>query len=116
MKKVVRLTENDLVRLVKRVLEEQTDKVVILYDITGKKLNRDSISIDGKPKKVGVNPTVEVSGHIIGQPERRGILRIHCEDEFGSMYFYEKDKITVSGHNKKVADSYCSSLNLKPML
>ena len=117
MGKVIRLTENDLVRLVKKIIKEQKDSVVILYDdFAEKKPNRDDIVIDGIPKRVGANPTVEVSGHILGYPERKGKLRVDCDSKFGSMSFFEKDKITVNGHNKKMADSFCSSLNIKPNL
>jgi hypothetical protein len=113
MKKVIRLTESDLIRMVKSVLIEQSEKSVIIYnDVTEKKINN-SVIITGTPKKVGTSPTIEVSAQIVGSPERKGKLEVHCDGEYRKFYFYETTQgkglsVTVNGYNKKASDSFCS--------
>ena len=54
MSKIVRLTETDLVRLVKKVIEEQSSTALLkIYDDKGETKVLGGVSIKGSPKKVG---------------------------------------------------------------
>jgi hypothetical protein len=113
MKKVIRLTEDDLTRLVRRVIKEQSEKSVIIYNDAAEKKINDAVIITGTPKKVGTSPTIEVSAQIVGSPERKGKLQVNCDGEYATFYFYEATQgkglsITVNGYNKKASDSFCS--------
>lgn len=109
MKKVIRLTESDLVRLVNEVISEQsTSDVIKLYDDANETKLLDGISISGKPKRVGFDKgKLEFSATVVGK-NITGKLQLVC-DGTKKFYFYDKNgKVTLSGYNKKSANSFCT--------
>jgi len=99
----------------KKPLNEQSSSNVInLYDdVTEKKLV-DGISIDGSPKKVGANQTIEFPAHIIGK-NVKGKLQLHCDSKDNKFYFFSGTQIVASGYNSKASKLYCMKMFGNPL-
>ena len=107
MKKIIKLTESDLTKIVKRVIKEQSNKEIIkLYADMAEKELVDTVSMDGPFKRTSaVTPTVECPSHIIGT-NTKGVLRLQC-DKYPIFYLYQGNKVVTSGFNSKASGIYC---------
>ena len=120
MKKIVRLTENDLVRLVNKVLMEQNDiespNIIKIYsDVQQTKL-LSTIEIKNSGGGIGAPggiPDIKsFQARVSGEKSNRGTLRLNCKKQPPTFDYYAWDprgSITFTGYNNDAAKKFCSS-------
>lgn len=111
MSKIIKLTESDLKKIVKKViLEQKFNTSFKVFDDKNETKFLDEVAISGDPKVRGFDKeNLEFPNSMIVGRKILGTLRISCKDKKQKFYFYDKTGgLPLSGYNKKAALGFCS--------
>ena len=116
MKKIVRLTESELVKLVNKVLKEQSkgtsSNPVKIYDDSEETKFLDTAFVVGPGKMNKPNGDGDAIFPAMRIGNIKGELRIDCQSPFHKFYFFENNplRLTLNGYNKIKSQELCSSV------
>jgi len=93
----------------KQPLNEQstnTGQKILVYKDSQQSTTPFLIVLDGQGKKVGVNPTLQFSGHVSGQSNQ--MVQIQCTSPNLITVFDKNNKLVLQGYNKDATTKFCS--------